>query len=182
MRMIRSRFTHCFKSQLPDIDLTQSISISALVRIHVDYCRLEGNLLEHGPELSAVFLLTLFPQTPISLYFALAQWSTGQGITLPIESALCIIYFCFLLTESVVGYYTVQKITKTQAALFMLRLEDLEDNSDLVETIGDNIKYKNMENDDVNLCEAQGFRDESPTLRPQFVVKHDGFLAQAAEK
>ncbi|KAJ3119665.1 hypothetical protein HK098_005247 [Nowakowskiella sp. JEL0407] len=52
---------------------------------------------------------------------------TGLGITVPIERAISFPYIVLLAAESVIGFMTVRKVVKSQAALFMLKLQDCDD-------------------------------------------------------
>ena len=68
-----------------------------------------GNLRERVAWLGGFWVLTVFPQTILHVYFIVGQASIGW-FTLPIEIALSSIYLILLLFELVLGYGTFKRL------------------------------------------------------------------------
>ncbi|KAL1514837.1 hypothetical protein AB1Y20_003922 [Prymnesium parvum] len=79
-----------------------------------------GNLAERVPWLLAFWMLTLFPQPVLQLYFLFIQGFAGW-FTTPIETCLCLGILVFYIAELVVSYQANKRLVAKAAADFHLQ-------------------------------------------------------------
>ncbi|GAB1597934.1 transmembrane protein 17B-like isoform X1 [Argonauta hians] len=94
-------------------------TIIELIRLYLGYV---GNLMERVPELAGSWLLTLLMQFPLILYLLF-----NDAPTFPLEIAIHIVMFIFVLLEIFSGYFAIRTMINYQMTQFHLRqFSDLE--------------------------------------------------------
>ncbi|NWT88527.1 TMM17 protein, partial [Lanius ludovicianus] len=89
------------------------VSLTELIRLYLGYA---GNLQERVPELTAFWLLTLFPQLPIILFLLFNENLKIHSL----ERAVHIIFAAFLSFQVVPAYFTLKRMVRVHAARFRL--------------------------------------------------------------
>jgi len=87
-----------------------------------------GNLSERVPWLVAFWMLTLFPQPLIQMYFFVVQDAAGWFVT-PMEVVLSLIFEMLYVMELAVAYRTSKRLVAKAAADFHLQPLDSADES-----------------------------------------------------
>ncbi|CAI9715150.1 Hypothetical predicted protein [Octopus vulgaris] len=93
--------------------------IIEIIRLYLGYI---GNLMERVPELAGSWLLTLLMQFPLIIFLLF-----NEGQKFPLEIAVHIVMFGFVLTEMFSGYFAIRTMINYQMTQFHLRqFSDLE--------------------------------------------------------
>ena len=85
-----------------------------------------GNLRERVAWLGGFWVLTVFPQLVVHIYFLVGQSAIGW-INLPIETAMSIINILVVLTQLAFGYTTIRRLIAKAMADFHLQPVDVAD-------------------------------------------------------
>ena len=88
------------------------------------YFGFAGNLREKVPELSGCFLLSCFPILPSTIFFVSLQPVCQNGFVLPLEIAVNIVYLVLVSGQVIYSYVAAKKIVRSQAAQFILRIDE----------------------------------------------------------
>lgn len=89
------------------------------------YLGARGNRNESVPALVGCFILSVFPQVMISLYFIFLQ--RLRDYTMSIEYAVNAIMLFFIIPEVALSFTTAKAIIRSQAADFFLAMDVVED-------------------------------------------------------
>jgi len=79
-----------------------------------------GNLRERVAWLGGFWVLSIFPQIVVFLYFMVGQWAIGW-FTLPIEVATSAIYLLLVLSQLLLSYSTIKRLIAKAMADFHLQ-------------------------------------------------------------
>jgi hypothetical protein len=112
-----SQYLYAWKANIWDVPLVVAVvspmifTVYALIepiRLLLGYV---GNLRERVAWLGGFWVLTLFPQLVIHIYFLFGQQAIDRSwFTLPIETALSAIYVILNVTQLVIGYSTIKRL------------------------------------------------------------------------
>ncbi|EGF80503.1 hypothetical protein BATDEDRAFT_88744 [Batrachochytrium dendrobatidis JAM81] len=95
------------------------------IRLWLGY---SGNLKERVPDLSGCFVFSIFPQLLICLYFMLLQPIMGNGVTMPFDYALNLVYILMIAAEIVYGYMAAKDIVQNHTMhIYMILGETTKD-------------------------------------------------------
>ncbi|XP_028680009.1 transmembrane protein 17A [Erpetoichthys calabaricus] len=81
------------------------ITSTELLRLYLGYV---GNLQEKVPELATFWLLTVFFQLPLLLFFQTDE----EVVILPLERAVHLIFLLFLISETVMAFLALKAVTQ----------------------------------------------------------------------
>ncbi|XP_039627923.1 transmembrane protein 17A [Polypterus senegalus] len=81
------------------------ITSTELLRLYLGYI---GNLQEKVPELATFWLLTVFFQLPLLLFFQTDE----EVVILPLERAVHLIFLLFLVSETVMAFLALKAVTQ----------------------------------------------------------------------
>jgi transmembrane protein 17 len=102
-----------------------------------------GNLQERVPELTGFWLLTLIIQTPLCVFLLAIVWipieQNGFQIVyqIPMQFALQLIHFLFVVFEDIFGFISVRVLARYQIARFHYKQFDPNQNLGNVEKNND---------------------------------------------
>ncbi|XP_013421693.1 transmembrane protein 17B-like [Lingula anatina] len=97
------------------------MTIVEAIRLYLGYV---GNLTEKVPELAGFWLLTLLLQLPLIMFLLFNE----AAVLLPLERAMHIVMFVFILFEGVCGYFAIRIMVNYQVTKFhMQQFTELED-------------------------------------------------------
>ncbi|KAH6566067.1 hypothetical protein BASA50_010167 [Batrachochytrium salamandrivorans] len=87
-----------------------------------------GNMKERVSDLSGCFLYSICPQLIICVYFMFCQPIMGNGVTMPFDYALNLVYACLVAAEIVFGYLAARRIVHSHTMhMFMIVGEAVQD-------------------------------------------------------
>ena len=127
-----SQYLYVWKSQIYEVPLVVAVvspmifTVWALlepIRLVLGYV---GNLRERVAWLGGFWVLTVFPQLVVHIYFLVGQSAIGW-INLPIETAMSIINILVVLTQLAFGYTTIRRLIAKAMADFHLQPVDVAD-------------------------------------------------------
>jgi transmembrane protein 17 len=95
-----------------------ALSIFSLVEVIRLYFGHTGNLNEKVPSLAGFFLLSVFPQFPLMLYFVYLQFDVTA-----LDRALTIVQLTFLCIEIVFGFIATKRLIGIQTSKFYLHFD-----------------------------------------------------------
>ena len=132
-----SQYLYAWKSNIWNVPLVVAVvspmifTVWALlepIRLLLGYV---GNLRERVAWLAGFWVLTLFPQTVVHLYFLFGQQAVDESwFNLPIETALSAIYVMLNVLQLIIGYSTIKRlIAKAMADFHLQPVDDLDEAS-----------------------------------------------------
>ena len=127
-----SQYLYAWKSNVWEVPLVVAVispmifTVWALlepIRLILGYV---GNLRERVAWLGGFWVLTIFPQLVVHIYFLVGQASIGW-ITMPIETVMSAIYVVLSLVQLGIGYSTIKRLIAKAMADFHLQPIEPED-------------------------------------------------------
>jgi hypothetical protein len=124
-----SQYLYAWKSNVWEVPLVVAVispmifTVWALlepIRLILGYV---GNLRERVAWLGGFWVLTIFPQLVVHIYFLVGQASIGW-ITMPIETVMSAIYVVLSLVQLGIGYSTIRRLIAKAMADFHLQPVD----------------------------------------------------------